>query len=106
MNGEKILKTIFIFLFIIFITIYISQSTGYYEYELHKKTELTNEQIEKFETDIKDGKNVELEDYMEDITKDYSNGFSKMGTNFSKTASKYIKKGIEEIFNFIERLVT
>lgn len=106
MEKEKVVKTIFIFLFIIFITIYISQASGYYEYELHKKTELTNEEIIKFEKDIKEGKNIDLNDYLENTNKDYSNSFSKMGSSFSNTTSKYIKKGIDEAFKFIESLLS
>ena len=52
MDSEKLIKTIFTILFVIFVTIYISQATGYYEYELHKKSELTKEQIQKFEKDV------------------------------------------------------
>src|SRR5574344_1514961 len=104
MESEKVIRTILIFLFVIFITIYISQATGYYEYELHKNIELTNEQIKKFESDIKDGKNVDITDYVTNTKKDYSTSFSKMGSNFSNTASKYIKKCIEEAFKFIESL--
>ncbi len=106
MDAEKITKTIFIFLFIIFVTIYISQSSGYYEYELHKKTELTKEEIDKFEKDVKAGKQIDLENYMNKNIKDYSTTFSKAGSNFSKITSKYIRKGIEELFIFIESLLT
>ena len=60
MDSEKLIKTIFTILFVIFVTIYISQATGYYEYELHKKSELTKEQIQKFEKDVKEGKKVDL----------------------------------------------
>ena len=58
MKPEKIFKSVLMILFIIFISLYISQSSGYYEYEQYKKVELTKEQIKKFEQDIKDGKKV------------------------------------------------
>ena len=60
MIKEKILRTIFLFLFIIYIGIYASNKTGYYEYEMHKKVELTNEQIEKFEEDVKNNKKIDI----------------------------------------------
>lgn len=106
MEKENVVKTIFIFLFIIFITIYISQASGYYEYELHKKVELTKEEIVKFENDIKDGKNIDLNDYLKNTNKNYSNSFSKIGSNFSTVTSKYIRKCIDETFKFIESLLT
>lgn len=106
MNKEESLKVVFILLFIIFITIYISQATGYYEYELHKKTELTKEQIKQFEEDIKNNKNIDVTKYIENDAKKYSNEFSKIGSNFSNVTSKYIKKGINEVFKIINRLIT
>lgn len=106
MNKEESVKVVFILLFIIFITIYIYQATGYYEYELHKKTELTKEQIKQFEEDIKNNKNIDVTKYIENDAKKYSNEFSKIGSNFSNVTSKYIKKGINEVFKIINRLIT
>ena len=45
--------------------LYLSQSTGYFEYRNSKKVALTNKQIEKFEQDVKEGKNVDIENYIE-----------------------------------------
>ncbi len=105
-KNNKVLNTIFILLFIVFITIYISQATGYYEYKLSKRVELTNEQISKFEEDVKEGREINLEEYLENGVEDYSNGFSRTGSNISNFTSKYIKKGIEATFGFIESLLT
>ena len=106
MDSEKLIKTIFTILFVIFVTIYISQATGYYEYELHKKSELTKEQIQKFEKDVKEGKKVDLKKYSEYNKKDYSNKFSKAGNKFSNFTSKYVKKGIEGTFKIIDSLLS
>jgi len=106
MEGEKIVKTIFILLFIVFITIYISQANGYYEYELHKRVELTNEQIKKFEEDVKNNKKIDLKEYTMDGVENYNNNFSKLGSNFSKVTSKYVKKGISGFFGFVENLLS
>lgn len=106
MDLENILKTCFISLFIIFITIYISHNSGYYEYELHKKVELTNEQIEKFESDVKNNKNIDINDYVNNTVEDYSNTFSDISASFSNFTSKYVKEGIEGIFNVISELMT
>ena len=106
MNKESAVKTVFILLFICFLTIYISQATGYYEYKLHKKAELTKEQITKFENDVKNNEKIDLNDYLKDGVKDYSNSVSKMGTDFSNVTSKYIKKGIDGMFKIIDSLLT
>lgn len=42
---SKIFKIIFWILLITFLTLYLSQATGYYEYELHQKVVLTEEKL-------------------------------------------------------------
>ncbi len=105
MDLEKALRTFFIILFIIFVTVYILYNSGYYEYELHKKVELTNEQIEKFENDVKNNKDIDISDYTGNSTNDYSNAFSDVSASFSNFTSKYVKKGINGVFTIIGRLM-
>lgn len=105
-KKEKIFRTIFTSLFIIFIGLSLTNKAGFKEYELHKNVELTNEQILKFESDVKKNKNIDINDYVGNIKEDYSNGFSKASLNFSNVTSKYIKKGINEIFNIINKLIS
>lgn len=86
-------------LFLIFITIYLFEKTGYYEYELHKQTNLTNEAIKRFEEDVKAGKNVKVEDYLETTTTNYNNAISNMGYNISNyfgTTTRNLIKGTFE----------
>lgn len=101
MNLEETLKKCFIFLFIIFITIYIFYSSGYSDYKLHKRVELTNEQIEKFENDIKNNNYIDVNNYVENTKQDYSNKFSKIALSFSNFTSKYVKEGIKGVFDII-----
>ena len=82
---KKIFKFCFWCFFITFLTLYLSQATGYYEYQQHKKVTFTNEQIEKFEKDVIAGKNVDIESYLEDTTKSYNNKTSKLGYTISNT---------------------
>ena len=44
----KIFNISFIVLLITFLALYVSQSTGYYNYEQHKKMVLTEEKIKQF----------------------------------------------------------
>ena len=106
MDKEKSVRTFMSLLFIIFIGIYVSNKTGYYEYELHKRVELTNEQIEKFEDDVKNNKNIDIKDYVGETKEDYSNEVSRASTSFSNFASKYIKQGINGIFDFLNKLMS
>lgn len=105
MKYENTFKIIFIFLFVIFLTMYISVGSNYYEYELHKKVMLTNEDIKKFEDDVKNNKEVDIDNYISSRV-DYSNSFSKASTKVSKETKKYIKQGIEAIFNIFSKMFT
>lgn len=105
MKYENTFKIIFIFLFVIFLTMYISVGSNYYEYELHKKVMLTNEDIKRFEDDVKNNKEVDIDNYISSRV-DYSNSFSKASTKLSKETKKYIKQGIEGIFNIFSKMFT
>ena len=105
MKYENTFKIIFIFLFVIFLTMYISVGSNYYEYELHKKVMLTNEDSKRFEDDVKNNKEVDIDNYISSRV-DYSNSFSKASTKVSKETKKYIKQGIEGIFNIFSKMFT
>ena len=106
MDAEIILKRTFIFLFVIFITIYIFYRNSYYNYDLHKKIELTSEQIEKFESDIKNNNKIDVNDYIGNTKEDYSNNISDLGVTFSNFTSKYVKEGIRGVLNIIIGFMT
>lgn len=103
-RKERLFKSFFTILFICFLGIYISNNE-YSEYEKHKKVELTNKEIQKFEEDVKSNKNIDINDYIGDINEDYSNGISKISVKFSNITSKYIKRGINDIFSIINKLI-
>lgn len=105
MKGIGAFWFIMIILFVIFITVYISQATGYYDYQQHRQVELTNEKIKEFETDVKEGKVINVKDYLTDTDKSYHNGVSRLGLKFSKTVSLSARKGINKIFKFLEALL-
>ncbi len=103
--ANNIFKVIFLILFLAFLTIYFSQESGYYDYELHKQSVFTKEQIKKFEEDVANGKDVRIEDYLVSVKKDYSNKTSKFGYFVSKNVGKYIKDSIENTFKIIGKFV-
>lgn len=102
--SEKIFKYFFLVSFIAFLTIYISQATGYYEYEQYKKKELTEEQIKKFEQDISEGKEIDIDNYLE-VKKNYQNSISNTSLTISDTINKCMSKGIEVIFGGISKMI-
>lgn len=102
---KNVVRLTIIFLLIIFFALIIMNYTGFYEYKVSKKTALTEDNIEKFEKDIKDGKNVDVNDYLEK-EKDNSNAISKLTFNTSKTIGKVVNKMVTLVFKSIEKSVS
>ena len=109
MKTQKILNRIFryllIFLFIIYLTLYFSLQTGYYEYENKKKNILTEEKIKQFEEDVEKGKDITIEDYLKDTYIDYGNKTSKFGKKLSIKFSKTVKRSVESFFNGLNHMI-
>ncbi len=104
--GGKIFRFILISLFIIFVTLYLSQATGYYDYQQHKKVQLTEEKIKQFEEDVKEGKKIDIENYLETKEYNYRNGISQMGLKLSRNVSNYVKSSVDSVFRFLEKMLT
>lgn len=98
---KYIFKFFLIIIFVFFITLYYSKNNGYYEYQQYKKTVFTKEQIEKFERDVREGKNVSLEDYLSNDEDDYSNKMSDLGLFLSKKISGFVKFTMDKMVNYI-----
>lgn len=101
----KIFKWCFSFLLVIYLTLYFSQLTGYYEYQNYEKMVMTEEQIKQFEQDIKDGKEVDVKDYVVNIKKEYDNTFSNLGVTVSNFISNMVKNTVIKLFSGISNFV-
>lgn len=99
-------KIIMILLFISYLSLYILNITGYYNGSIRRKVEFTSEQIELFEKDIKDGKEVDINDYLKDQNKNYVNGASRLGYNISTNVDKLLNKGIKEFVKVLNKLLS
>lgn len=101
----RIFRAIFVTLLLSFLGLYFSIEAGYYDYGKRKKVTFTQEQIAKFEEDVNQGKNVLIEDYLEDKTINYSNKASNLGYKVSEKIGEVTKTGINGFFKFVEKLV-
>lgn len=99
-----IIKYIFFTLFITYVALYFSSATGYYDYEQHKKVSLTKEKIKQFESDVENGKNLDISNYLEATNKDYQNNTSQFGYNISNKIGKIATTGIEKTFSFLSKI--
>lgn len=101
---SKIVVKIFYLLLISFIVLYFSKINGYYEFVNHNQVEMTDNEIKKFEKDIKDGKNITAKDYIKDNKKTYNNLISDIGYNLSEQVSNIVTNGLDSTFGFLGQL--
>lgn len=98
MKGFWITMTI---LFAIFMTLYISQAIGYYDYEQYKKVEITKDKIAEFERDVKEGKEINIDNYLTSVKYDYNNNASKAGLKLSSTIKQCVKSTVQGALSFL-----
>lgn len=102
--NKSIIKILLLIIVIIFISSYLIASSGYYEYTMQQKTVITNEKIQEFEQDIKDNKDIDLKEYLEEDL-DYSNKFTNLVYNISDNSNKLARKVIKALFKKLSTLV-
>ena len=84
---------------ICFLVILFAGKTGYYEKKLRDNSILTEEQIKKFEEDLKNGKNVDISNYVINENKDYTTKLTSDVYSVSLKLEKTIDKIVKFIFN-------
>lgn len=101
----KTFYTILGILFIVFICILVSTSSGYYEYQNNQKSVFTEEKINEFEKDVALGKNININDYLEKETKDYSNRITDIGDGLSDFINDSVNFVLKGGFKLIEKMI-
>ena len=92
---KDIPKAIIIIIFLLFLFFYFF-GDNIYQSELTEKKDLTIEQIKKFENDVKNGVEIDINDY---VVKDkhYDNNITKLNSNISN----FIELGFKKIFQYL-----
>lgn len=103
---NKIFIIILASLFIFFVILLIAQQQGYYKNRNEKAKTLTEEQIKNFETDISNGKKIDIKKYVLYENKNYSNKISKNVYKASLTLETVIDKTIKLIFSGLGKAVS
>lgn len=103
MKKHNFFKTLFILVFLLFLALFITSKTGYYEKSVKDKTYLTNKKLKEFEKDISEGKNVDAKDYFPKEV-DYSNIFTKSANNISNKIGLVVNYKAKNIWDFIKTL--
>lgn len=102
---NKAFYIIFSLLFVIFLIIFFSSKSNYIEYSNYKHMKITSKQIKQFEKDVSEGKDVNIKDYIDNETKDYSNNVTKIGEFISKNLFKSLAFIFKITYNFLEKII-
>ena len=101
---NKFFWYVFLILFMAFSTLYTAGKAGYYEYSQNKKKVFTEEQIKKFETDVANGKEVDINEYLL-VNENFQDKKKRLGLKVSEFIGNYTKIGIDKVFKTLIKLV-
>lgn len=105
MNYKRIVQIIMSILVILFLGLYVSQMTGYYQYNESRKTTLTKDAIERFEQDVKEGRKISAGNYLQEDT-EYGNKLSNLGMRLSSLIEKGFNKAMNGLFREISNAIS
>lgn len=105
-NNSRFFWIPFYTLLIIYIGYSLALESGYYQTKVSQKTVLTEEKIEEFENDVKNGEEIDIKKYTVSDYKDYSSPISKTGQTISLGIENFMTKGIGNIINIVSKLFT
>lgn len=106
MDDKKKKNNIFLkiigVLFIVYFSLYIMDNLGYYNIAAKNKV-LTEEKLKEFENDVKNGKSIDIKNYVDDET-NYKNFYSNIGYNASIGIDNILNKGLKKVGNILKKL--
>ena len=102
---KKIPLIILLSLFTFYVILLLAQSQGYYKTRSEKAKILTDEQIQKFEKDINEGKSIDVTKYVLYEDKDYTNDVSNNVYKMSLKLENAFDTTIRLIFNSASKAV-
>lgn len=94
---KKLIKGAFLFLSLFFCFTFFNKNTEYY----NQDSILTQEAIQEFEKDLKEGKKIQPSYYIQP-KKDYNNQACKIGMKCSKAIEKVVNRLLQKLLNSIE----
>lgn len=91
-------------LIILFIFVYISGTSGYYENQIAEDTLITSEAIKVFEEDVLNGEVLDVNNYIEIKNNDYSNVFTDVGENLNDALLIILNDGFSSLANVLSKI--
>lgn len=89
-------------LFFIYMGLYVMDNMGYYNIAAKNKI-ITDEKLKEFESDVKNGKEIDIKNYVRDTT-NYKNAYSNLGYNMSIGIDNVLNKGFKKVGDILKKL--
>ena len=105
MNKNNFFRIVFLTLVFLYIGLYFASNAGYIDYQSRNKTILTEEQIKKFENDVKENKPIDIENYITDKEEEYDNNISKLSLKVSHTIGETFENILNYVFGKLENVM-
>jgi len=90
--------------FVVYIGYFIAMENGYYETKVNEEVLLTEEEILKFEKDVKEGKEIDIDNYKTSNKVVNNEGLSKIGLTFSTKSEEIMNDGFKELVKILKTL--
>ena len=94
---------ILLVLFIIYVSLFIANQTGYYEKIVRDKTIMTEEKRVQFEKDLEDNKVIDMISYLPE-EEDYSNFVTKSANVINNKLSDIFSDEVHNVWDFLKSL--
>ena len=105
-RKQNYFKILLVSLFLIFTAYMVAYNSGYYEANVSRKSKITEEKLQEFENDVKEGKEIDVKKYIENDYVDYSSAFSKLGNKLSSSIDTFMDNGLSDFFELLGKLFT
>ena len=105
MKISKIIKGIGMLIVLIFLFSYFLEYSGYYEYNLHSKKNLTENQMALFEEAVKKGESIDLNNYLSETSIDYSNSLTRTTSQANLKLNEYLIKILTGSFDVLGKFI-
>ena len=86
-----------------FLCSYIVCYSGYYEYNLGRKTTIMNDKIKEFEEAVKENKELDKMDFFKEDEYTYTNKFSNLMYDINNKGDELFKKILKTFFSKLSK---
>lgn len=99
---NNFIRIMLLTVFLVFLALYYSSNAGIIDYQAKNRNTLTEEQIKKFEDDVKNNVEIDIKKYLDNKEEKYNNGISKTTMKISNTIGNTVQGVLDFLFHKLE----